>query len=394
MLQRIVEFKDEELVDRLATQNYTVLSELGYKPLLDYVGRNQKQYIQDIVLAEENTKEREDRIVELLCGIIDDAELCDQIVLHEEFCLDDISLCCDNMIADHRQKIQSIWDSLLNHRRIAVTWENIMRYWERFSLTSELIEFIEKHDVLLAAIDYSCVDVSFVRAFILANVELECYARILSVLRWDEFNIPIGELSLEKVQVLIELHYFPFTAEYYASIKATYPDLAIGFVASNQDAYMEVCMQLSLDANTVEELLAHRDVKGSVKEYLLREYGVQDMSDRIAQQLITLHVAINKSVFKAAWTHLNFEERVSLMMRYLDILEADDFEQCFSDLGGEYSCFVDRSKKRNVVTPDTTESRKLMAELQRVDYITSWKESEKKGKTSESELIVWIKQKR
>lgn len=52
------------------------------------------------------------------------------------------------------------------------------------------------------------------------------------------------------------------------------------------------------------------------------------------------------------------------------------------------------SKKRNVVTPDTTESRKLMAELQRVDYITSWKESEKKGKTSESELIVWIKQKR
>ena len=91
---------------------------------------------------------------------------------------------------------------------------------------------------------------------------------------------------------------------------------------------------------------------------------------------------------------MNFEERVSLMMRYLEILEADDFEQYFSDLGGEYSCFVDRSKKRSVVTPDTTESRKLMDRLQRVDYITSWKESEKKGKTSDSELIVWIKQKR
>ena len=83
----------------------------------------------------------------------------------------------------------------------------------------------------------------------------------------------------------------------------------------------------------VEELLAHREVKGSVKEYLLSEYGVQKMSDRIARQLLTLPVSIDKIVFKAAWVHLNSEERASLMIRYLGILEADDFEQCFSDLG-------------------------------------------------------------
>ena len=157
---------------------------------------------------------------------------------------------------------------------------------------------------------------------------------------------------------------------------------------------MEVCTQLTLDTNTVEELLAHREVKGSVKEYLLSEYGVQNMSDRIARQLLTLPVSIDKTVFKAAWTHLNSEERVSLMMRYLDNLEADDFERCFSDLGGEYSCYIDRSKKKSIVIPDTIESRKLMVRLQRVDYITSWRESEKKGKTTDSELIVWIKQKR
>ena len=94
MIRRIVEFINESMVAGLDTQNYTVATALGYAPLIKYIQENLKDYVEAIVLAKANTKESKEQVIDLLERSVEDSELCLKIINHEEFCLDDISICC------------------------------------------------------------------------------------------------------------------------------------------------------------------------------------------------------------------------------------------------------------------------------------------------------------
>ena len=72
------------------------------------------------------------------------------------------------------------------------------------------------------------------------------------------------------------------------------------------------------------------------------------MTAKIAENLVDSNVTINKSIFTAAWEYVDEKGKKTLMFKCLSILEAADFENCFSELSQWYSGFCDRSKKHSV----------------------------------------------
>lgn len=122
-------------------------------------------------------------------------------------------------------------------------------------------------------------------------------------------------------------------------------------------------------------------------------------STHIAQYLLQIDVKISISVFNTAWTYLLTDEiKNKLMLKYCSILNAPDFEECFSELSKIYPKFGDRSKRHNAEMANTNENKKLADRLKEVGYITSYTEQEKddfdpvKGTGGKKNIIsCWIK---
>lgn len=129
MIRSIVEFEDDTMLSDLDTRNYTTIISLGYEPLIKYIQENLNQYVKEIMLAPNNTKEDVDQIMDLLERMLKNApqeiEICSELLNHEEFCVDDISKCCGKFDSNFDQDVKILWDELLDKEKVSLKWENI-----------------------------------------------------------------------------------------------------------------------------------------------------------------------------------------------------------------------------------------------------------------------------
>lgn len=214
-----------------------------------------------------------------------------------------------------------------------------------------------------------------------------------------EFDIPIETVEKQKVEILIKKKYIPFDIKKYDEIKEVYPDLCPDFILYNQAEYMEVMEKIPMGETLLETLLLSSVLDSSNAEVLLNVFGENYMTTHIAQYLLQIDVKISISVFNTAWTYLLTDEiKNKLMLKYCSILNAPDFEECFSELSKIYPKFGDRSKRHNAEMANTNENKKLADRLKEVGYITSYTEQEKddfdpvKGTGGKKNIIsCWIK---
>lgn len=401
MIRRIVEFENDTMLSGLDTRNYTTIISLGYEPLIKYIQENLKQYVKEIILAPNNTKEDVEQIMDLLERMLENApeetEICLELVNHEEFCVDDISECCGKFDSDFDKDVKILWDELLDKGKVSLKWENIKCYWDRYKITPELLQYIETNSDQLTFLENQCLNEVFAEELITSTIDDSAFEKLLPQLEL-EFDIPIEKVERQKVGILIKKKYIPFDVNKYGEIKDAYPDLCPDFILYNQAEYMEVMEKIPMGETLLETLLLSPILDFSNAEVLLDAFGENYMTAKIAENLVDSNVTINKSIFTAAWEYVDEKGKKTLMFKCLSILEAADFENCFSELSQWYSGFCDRSKKHSVELPNNEESQRLAKRLQEVSYITSYKLQEKEvydsvteTKKKKSTFVCWIK---
>jgi len=401
MIRRIVEFEDGTMLSGLDTRNYTTIISLGYEPLIKYIQENLKQYVKEIILAPNNTKEDVEQIMDLLERMLEnvpeETEICLELVNHEEFCVDDISECCGKFDSNFDKGVKILWDELLDKGKVSLKWENIKCYWERYKITPELLQYIETNSDQLTFLENQCLNEVFAEELITSTIDDSAFEKLLPQLEL-EFDIPIEKVERQKVGILIKKKYIPFDVNKYGEIKDAYPDLCPDFILYNQAEYMEVMEKIPMGETLLETLLLSPILDFSNAEVLLDAFGENYMTAKIAENLVDSKVTINKSIFTAAWEYVDEKGKKTLMFKCLSILEAADFENCFSELSQWYSGFCDRSKKHSVELPNNEESQRLAKRLQEVSYITSYKLQEKEvydsvteTKKKKSTFVCWIK---
>lgn len=401
MIRSIVEFEDDTMLSDLDTRNYTTIISLGYEPLIKYIQENLNQYVKEIMLAPNNTREDVDQIMDLLERMLKNApqeiEICSELLNHEEFCVDDISKCCGKFDSNFDQDVKILWDELLDKEKVSLKWENIKCYWDRYKITPELLRYIESKSEQLAYLENQCLNEVFAEEFITSTIDDAAFEKLLPQLEL-EFDIPIEKVEKQKVGILIKKKYIPFDVNKYSEIKAVYPDVCPDFILYNQEEYMKVMENIPMEETLLETLLFSSVLDFSNEKILLETFGENYMTLKIAENLANSAMPINKSVFTVAWEYVDEKEKRALMFKCLSILEAADFEKCFSELSQWYSGFCDRSKKHSVELPNNEENQKLAKQLQDVSYITSYKLQEKEiydsvteTKKKRSTLVCWRK---
>jgi hypothetical protein len=378
MIQHIVEHKNKDLVSDLETKNYTTIIKLAYPPLIKYVRKNLFEYIAKIVLAGEHAFDDENQILDLLERSIDNRALCNKLIEHEEFCLDDITKCCENQIPDKKLDVNYLWDTLLKNNKINPTWENVNRYWSEFEMTPGLVTYIENHVDNLVNADRQCIGDDFIKELIAAEIDDEAIKVLLPCIRMDDFDISLDTVAKSKVSLMINCRYFEFSLGYYEVIRSSFPDFCVEFILQNQAEYLDEIGSIQMDSNLLENLLLSNKIEAKTAQTLLDTFSNQHMTKRIAKGMKGIGLIIDLKVFNAAWGCLDEPDKQKLLLEHLDLLDADAFHSCFTDLGKWYSNFLDRSKKHVVELGDTPENQKLAERLSEVGYITSYDFKKKK----------------
>jgi len=373
MIQHIVEYKNKELVSQLKEKNYSTLLKLNYSPLLKYIENNINKYTDEIVLLGSNTEEDFDAIIKLLELNVDSKCRHTQIIGNENFFVEDITSVCLNIWKDHEEYVKSIWDTIIANGKLKPTWCNFYHYWYYHGHTPASIAYMCKNIAQLIKDDSSCIDdYSFIKELITSDIDCESLSKLLPKLPWDEFDIKLNTLDEDKVSMMVSQKYFGFDIDRYNELSEDFPDLCVEFIVHNQSEYMEVNEEIDMDSELLETLVFDERFTRANAQILINDYGIKYMTSRIAQNFGSLKIDIGIDVFDAAWELLDTKQKEHLMLDNLDILDADKFEFCFSELDNPYNELSERNYRHEVYLDNTDANLLLAQRLQEVSYITSY----------------------
>ena len=340
MVQNVILHVAPLLAKDFPAKSYTVVRKAGYAPLVDRVHDNLIFYVKEVMLQQEHLADDEADVLALLDQLIEEVDLCRSLIDKETFRVSKLRDCCYVHLPNYEEDVRRIWDALLSTKKLAATWENIYAYWVQFHITQELRTFIEARGDSLRESSTECLDEDFIRALVNGGFDMSILRILLPLVREEHIN-----------------------------------------------------------ANTVTEDFLERiffapESRPTLRGELLQKYGEKYMTERLAKSLCRLQLPITKDVFFAAWRYLDNSERVNLAAVYADILQGDDFEACFSDMGQPYHDFVPRTRHK-VRIPKTDTNEKIVKRLEDIDYITSLTEeaivSTKQDRGEETALVCWVK---
>ena len=372
MIRSIVTYKKAPLAKRLETQNYTVISELGYDALTSNVHDNWDLYVEQIVLAKGNTQESADTVLALLERSIANQSLCEQIIGHEQFSIDDITRVCKKRIDDQRECVNAVWDMLFIASKVVVSWDNVFAYWKEFSITSTLLEYVSKNYRTLSNAGCECLNDDFKRELILSEIELTPFVGLLSCLSMAEFDIALEEISKDKLSAMIQNRSFDFTVADYNELIAYAPEQCPQYILLNQNRFVEEIDSIELTEAVFEALIISEDLNTTVKESIVKRDGAKLMTKASAEYLSRRDMELDRSVFKVIWEKLDSARKKEFLFHHIWLIDADDYDSCFAELGDPYDKLKRTPYRHDEFIPDTPQNRELVERLQYLQYLTSY----------------------
>lgn len=375
MIFNLVSYKNDAMISNLETQPYTTIIGLGYNELTDYVHENPALYITNNILVKKSLEDREDLIIDMLLRVFSDHEICVKVIEVEQFQVHDITQLLESDDENNSEDVKVIWDALLYNNKMDPTWENIMHYWECFHFNNNdkvLTEYITQHTEELKMIDTGCCTDKFIQAFIAADLGPNVYERLLPVLHMNDFNLDLETLTENMIGLMIEIKYFDFTVTRYTYLDEEYHHLAINYIAKNQEEFLDQVEEITMSADLLNELLSNGSIDDTTKKQLFDLFAEKYMSVDIVNHVVSGRFKIKKSCFEAAWQYANISQKERMFIENLELLNIDDLEQCFSDLGDKYSNFKRSPYRHEAELLESEESLKLARHLRKVEYITSY----------------------
>ena len=377
MIFNIVSYKNDVMIANLETQPYTTIVDLGYTKLIEYVHADFLTYIDNNIKTKQILEDREDLILDMLSRVMPEQEYCTAIIEIEQFHAHDITQFFVESIKNEPKAVQVIWDALLQHEKIELTWENIVSYWTSFSFSEVLTEYIAQHTEKLKMLDTGCCTDKFIQAFISADLELDVYERLLPVLHMEDFDLDLETLTEDMIGLMIEIKYFDFTVTRYTYLDENYHHLAITYIVKNQEEFLDHVEEITMSGNLLKELLSNSSIDDATKKQLFDLFAIEYMSQGIVPYVINGGFEITKKQFEVVWAYADYEQRERLFAENYELLDVDDLENCFEDLSQTYSGFIDRSSRHSAELAESEGTLKLAEYLKKVGYITSYESVEK-----------------
>ena len=388
MIDTILMYKNSEINENdLNKKNYTMIMTSGYDCLINNVFVNIEEYVKEIILSNDNNCDDEKYILDLMTKCSDDMDLVEKIIVHEDFKLKNISVC------ENKYCIL-----LLKHRKINASYDNIIQYWKQFSkneLDKELIDFLSTECDAILNSDRSFVEEKFIKDLSFSDIDNNIFEKYISHLRliFNDLEFDFASMNQEKLKILIQNKYIPLNKECFDKIKDVSVEIATLYILSNKDSFIDNVEVFQIDEDIFNNLLKETGkTDKAFCQKIVNYYGKDYINKNLIIAIFNMNITLTKDLFKIIFDKISNELKLALLVRHLDLFNAEELKNLFAKMDGEYKELSNREKRHNIYLPINDENKRLGDYLYKIGYISN--EDRYAKNKEENQLLFRIRAKK
>lgn len=385
MIDTILIYKNSEINENdLNKKNYTMIMTSGYDCLIDDVSDNIEEYVKEVILSNDNNYDDEKYILDLINKCSDDMDLVEKIIVHENFKLENISV-CEN----------KYWLLLLKHRKINANFDNVIQYWKQFlknGLDEVLIDFLSTECDAILNSDRSFVEEKFIKDLSFSDIDNNIFEKYISYLRliFSDLEFDFASMNQEKLKILIQNKYIPLNKQCFEKIKGISVEIATLYILSNKDSFIDNMEVFQIDEDIFNNLMTKTDKVFCQK--IVNYYGKNYINKNLIIAIFNMNITLTKDLFKIIFDKISNELKLALLVRHLDLFNAEELKNLFAKMDGEYKALSNREKRHNIYLPINDENKRLGDYLYKIGYISNEDRYVKNKK--ENQLLFRIRAKK
>jgi hypothetical protein len=387
MFRTLMSFNNEFEADEFETANYGYILSKGYNYQIKYIESNIDEYVEFVYLKlENNTKEKLDHYSQLLNYSELVIDLKEELIEKVETYIEHVSEIEDN----------SVVDLLFKHSKVKASWDNILHSFEiqdnKFS--NGIIEYfntllnaelLSKEKMTTVKVGEKSKYSALCRTIIYEQkIESTSYKLLLKSIPWWYEEFDSEKLSKERTAILIESGKVNPTISSYQFLKDNFEGLNILLIEKYMENFDGKINEITIDSSDLNLILKSTRLSAKHKFYILNNCDEDDVTEKsenlglIAQLVVenesySITDALKLSLIQEKTILQN--KRLILFNRFINIINEEMLDDFLTSMGGVYEEITNTSKKATL--ENNTSNRKLLDNLKRFNYISSYSEIEK-----------------
>ncbi len=367
--------------------NYGYILSKGYDNQIEYIESNIDEYIEFVYLKlEKNKEEKLEHYIQLLN--IPDLD----IVLKEKL-IDKVETIIEN-VSDIDEK--EVIDFLFKHSKAKATWDNVLHSFdiEENQFCGGLIEYLNtlynaeilsKERMTTVKVEEKLKYSALCKAIIYEQrIQSNSYQLLLKSIPWCYEEFDTEKLSKDRIDTLIETNKVNPTISSYQYLKANFDGTNILLLERYFDKFDGKVNEITIDSSDLSLILKSAILLVKNKFQLINnciEDTIIEKSENlkiIAQLLIeneSYSVSDNLKLILIKSKNISQTNRLILFNRYINLVQIEMVDDFLTSIGVSYEVITNSSKK--AILEYNTINRKLLENLIKLDYISSYSETEK-----------------
>ena len=387
MFRTLMSFNKEFEADEFETANYGYILSKGYDYQIKYIESNIDEYVEFIYLKlENNTKEKLEHYKQLLNYPDLDIDLKEEVIKKVETYIEDASKIEDN----------SVVDILFKYSKVKANWDNALHSFEKEDnkFSDGLIEYfntlpnaelLSKEKMTTIKVGEKQIYDSICEAIIYENrINSNSYKLLLKSIPWCYQVFETAKLSKDRMAILIETDKVNPTISSYQFLKDNFEGVNILLLEKYMEKFDGKINEITIDSSDLNLVLKSTKLSTKYKFYILNNCEDDIVTEKsenlkyIAQLLVdneSYSISDNLKLSLINEMSISQTKRLVLFDRFINLIQKETLGGFLTSMGGVYEEITNTSKK--AILENNILNRKLLDNLRRFDYISSYSEIEK-----------------
>lgn len=386
MIKAAIAYRKPDVGDDVSTHYYTSILAAKDKRILEYVHMHMDIYMKKVEMCSTNNQESNKAVIDLLSLNFDNIDRCVEFLHQQEkVFFENIYDCYNKSWNENAEAVKRIWNVLLQDKKVATNWDNVESYYTKFdnTITTELVQFVctyidEMEDKKIGDSEDPLrhLIVGLIKSKDVLPEKLE---KILDKVSIKDSGDLLSVVTPIKLTILIHHNVITFSIDNLISLipdssEELNMDLPIYFAVNNWDGFVEKADQV--EPQKYEKfwlsLLKSNEIDYDKKYALLEHLKVNDITEEFANCITSLTLKVPEAILMEVMSYLKKADIEKLMFQNLENLSADDFNELFQKLAGEYEKLGKRESRKKPRFKNVRPYTNLAKRLKEVGYISSY----------------------
>ena len=207
---------------------------------------------------------------------------------------------------------------------------------------------------------------------------MNCFEKITKAYFIENFDLQLAEFDTEKVDILINNKYIPFSIEYLEEMNQVNPNSTVNYIINNKEEFIENISEVEVEQDTLIELIKSGQFNYNEIKKIIELVPADNMKYELAIEIQKIEVPIQKEYVESAWNLLEQDKWYQLLLNQIQNYSVEEISTKLSLLGQEYRNLSDLSKRHREYLPidEYGYNQKLLDKLKEKGYLSSVKKDE------------------